>query len=55
MFNARVTAFTVWSNDGHDITPHLSEIQKQELHDMVLECFCEEHSAVVCDEEAVGR
>lgn len=51
----RVTAYTVWSDDGIDVTGDLTEIERQEIHDMLLECFGEQHAKVVCAEEQVNR
>lgn len=52
---ARVTAYTVWSDEGIDLTGDLTEIERQEVHEQVLECFHEQQAMVVCAEEAVNR
>ena len=51
----RVTAYTVYSDDGIDLTGDLTEIERQELHDMLLECFAEQQAQVVAAEERVNR
>jgi hypothetical protein len=51
----RVTAYTVWSDCGIDLTGDLTEIERQELHDMLLECFAEQKPMIVAAEEGVNR
>ena len=51
----RVTAYTVWSDCGIDLTGDMTEIERHELHEQLLECFHEQQAMVVCAEEAVNR
>ena len=52
---ARVTAYTVWSDEGIDLTGDLTEIERQEVHEQLLECFHEQQAMVVCAEEVVNQ